>query len=67
MTIKILRECEAPCFRRIHFGEGCDCGVMEPRRLEAGEEFEEHEMSRSFGLDISGLKFGEDYEITEFP
>jgi hypothetical protein len=40
---------------------------MEPRRLEAGEEFEEHEMSRSFGLDISGLTFGEDYEIIEYP
>jgi hypothetical protein len=40
---------------------------MEPRTLEAGEQFEEHEISSSFGLDISGLKYGEDYEIIEYP
>ncbi len=68
VKIKILRECEAPCFRRIHPAEeGCDCGVMEPRWLEAGEEFEEYQLSPSFGLDISELKYRVDYDIIEFP
>ena len=67
MKIKILRECQAPCFQRIHPDEGCDCGVMEPRTLEVGEEFEEYQLSSSFGLDISGLKYREDYDIIEYP
>jgi hypothetical protein len=67
VKIKILRECNAPCFRQIHFGEGCNCGVMEPRTLEVGEEFEEYQLSPSYGLDISSLKYREDYDIIEYP
>lgn len=67
VKIKILRECQAPCFRRIHYGEGCDCGVMEPRTLEVGEEFEEYQLSASYGLDISALIYREDYDIIEYP
>jgi len=40
---------------------------MEPRTLEVGEEFEEHELSPHYGLDISGLKYREDYDIIEYP
>lgn len=67
VIIKILRECQAPCFRQIHYGEGCDCGVMEPRTLEVGEEFEEYQISPFRGLDISGLKYREDFDIIAYP
>ena len=67
VTIKILRECQAPCFRRLDYGYGCECGVMEPRTLEVGEEFEEYQLSPSRGLDISGLKYREDYDIIAYP
>jgi hypothetical protein len=40
---------------------------MEPRTLEVGEEFEEYQLSPYHGLDISGLKYREDYDIITYP
>lgn len=60
--IEILRDCEAPQWRRIHEDCGCDCGTMEPNWLYAGEVLEEYQL---YHTDISGLKLNEDYKILE--
>lgn len=64
MKIKILRDCTAKMDQPLHPGNGCDCSAMNDWPCYAGEEYEQYQLNK---MDLSGLKFKEDYEITEYP
>lgn len=64
MKIRILKDCDAPKEKLLHPGEGCDCSVKVPTPLFEGEEFDQCEIDK---MDLSGLKYKEHYEITEYP
>lgn len=65
VIIKILRDCEGKRERLLHPEEGCSCSTMEQTWFYKDEEIDPNSFSPR--VDISGLKFNEDYTITEYP
>lgn len=66
MKIRFLRVVEAPQEHTEYCGDGC-CSwpAYSPTWFEEGEEADPEEYGRKIKLD--GLKYKEDFEITEYP
>lgn len=64
MKIKFLKECEAPSEQLLHPDEGCSCSQKVTFRFWPGEELDDYQLLK---IDISKLKYNEDYAITEYP
>ena len=66
MTIVLLRDCEMPTERLLHPGEGCSCSAMDVQQHYKDEVIEGWEIDARH-MDISKLKYREDYDITAYP
>ena len=72
MKVKFLKNSEAPMKSTWRCGDGC-CSNAEwkpeffPKDEESEAVAEQSNWVNDGTVDVSGLKFGEDYTITEFP